>query len=165
MRVREPRSGRFVELTEGTNIPPGTIIDATSGTVSLTSALDKDGNVQTGEFSGGRFLVRQSKDGDGMVDIYLQGSIGRCKAATARLAAAPSKKPGRRLWGNDRDGKFRTHGKNSVAAVRGTRWLTVDTCAGTRTRVTEGAVSVRDLTRKRTVTVRAGQSYLARPAR
>ena len=165
VRVREARSGRFVELTEGTNIPPGSEIDATFGTVSLTSALDKRGNVQTGEFSGGRFLVRQSKSGDGMVDIYLQGSIGRCTAGTARLASAPSKKPGRRLWGKDHDGKFRTHGKNSVAAVRGTRWLTEDTCAGTRTRVTEGAVSVRDLTRQRTVSVRAGQSYLARPAR
>src|SRR3954447_23529626 len=66
VRVREPRSGRFVELTEGTNIPPGSVIDATSGTVSLTSAVDKHGHVQTGEFSGGRFFVRQSKSGDGM---------------------------------------------------------------------------------------------------
>jgi hypothetical protein len=40
--------------------------------------------------------------------------------------------------------------------------LTEDTCAGTRTRVTEGSVAVRDLNRKRTVIVRAGHSYLAR---
>jgi hypothetical protein len=40
--------------------------------------------------------------------------------------------------------------------------VTTDTCAGTRTTVTEGAVAVRDLRRKRTVVVRAGKSYLAR---
>jgi hypothetical protein len=45
--------------------------------------------------------------------------------------------------------------------VRGTSWVTTDTCAGTRTTVTSGAVSVRDLARKRTVLVRAGRSYLA----
>ena len=52
-----------------------------------------------------------------------------------------------------------------MATVRGTRWLTRDTCAGTLTKVTRGVVSVRDLRRKRTVTVRAGHSYLARRAR
>jgi hypothetical protein len=155
--------GRSFTLTAGATIPAGSVIDATNGTVAMTSALDEDGNVQTAEFSGGRFQVRQSADGDGLVDIYLKGSIGRCRADAARLASASSKKrPGRRLWGRDRNGKFRTHGNDSVASVRGTRWLTEDTCAGTRTRVTEGSVAVRDLHRKRTVVVRAGHSYLAR---
>jgi hypothetical protein len=157
--------GKTVALTAGASIPAGSLIDATHGTVALTSALDAKGNVQTAEFSGGRFQVRQSAAGDGMVDIYLKGSIGRCRAAakTARMASASSTKPtGRRLWGRDRNGRFRTHGNDSVASVRGTRWLTEDTCAGTRTRVTEGGVAVRDLHRKRTVIVRAGHSYLAR---
>ena len=68
----------------------------------------------------------------------------------------------RRLWGRDDGGRFRTHGRHSHATVRGTRWLTVDRCDGTFTRVTEGAVSVRDRGRHRTVLVRAGHSYLAR---
>jgi hypothetical protein len=38
----------------------------------------------------------------------------------------------------------------------------VDRCDGTLTRVTSGAVSVRDFRRHRTVLVRAGHSYLAR---
>jgi hypothetical protein len=156
-------AGKSFTLTAGATIPAGSVIDATNGTVAMTSALDEDGNVQTAEFSGGRFQVRQSAKGDGMVDIYLKGSIGNCRADTARLASTSSKKrPGRRLWGRDRNGKFRTHGNDSVASVRGTRWLTEDTCAGTRTRVTEGSVAVRDLNRKRTVIVRAGHSYLAR---
>jgi len=68
----------------------------------------------------------------------------------------------RRLWGSDSGGRFRTHGRHSQATVRGTRWLTVDRCDGTLTRVTRGAVSVRDHVRDRTVLVRAGHSYLAR---
>jgi hypothetical protein len=152
--------GKSFTLTAGATIPAGSVIDATKGTVAMTSALDEDGAVQTAEFSGGRFQVRQSADGDGVVDIYLKGSIGRCRANTANTSS--TKRPGRRLWGRDRNGKFRTHGNDSVASVRGTRWLTEDTCAGTRTRVTEGSVAVRDLHRKRTVIVRAGHSYLAR---
>ena len=131
----------------------------------MTSALDEDGNVQTAEFSGGRFMVRQSAAGDGMVDIYLKGSIGRCRAGAARLASDVGQEaPGRRLWGRDRNGRFRTHGNDSVASVRGTRWLTEDTCAGTRTRVTEGSVAVRDLHRKRTIVVRAGHCLPRRAA-
>ena len=56
---------------------------------------------------------------------------------------------------------FRTRGRNSVATVRGTKWLTVDRCDGTLTRVLAGAVVVRDLKRKRNVLVRAKRSYFA----
>jgi hypothetical protein len=66
------------------------------------------------------------------------------------------------LWAKDRNGRFRTRGRNSVATVRGTRWVTRETCAGTLTRVMDGAVDVFDLRKHRTVRVRAGHSYLAR---
>jgi hypothetical protein len=162
VRVRKPHQG-FVTLAAGADLPSGSVVDATHGTVALTSALG-GGDTQTGEFSGGRFLVRQAKRGDGMVDIYLRGSLGRCRAATVARKHR-SRTRARRLWGRDHGGRFRTHGANSVATVRGTRWLTRDTCAGTLTRVTRGVVSVRDLRRDRTVTVRAGHSYLARRGR
>jgi ferric-dicitrate binding protein FerR (iron transport regulator) len=77
---------------------------------------------------------------------------------------AGRKASGGGLWAEDSHGRFRSRGRNSVATVRGTRWLTRETCAGTQTRVEEGAVVVRDLRRDRTVTVRAGHSYLARSA-
>ena len=161
VRVRTP-SGRVVTLAKGANVPSGSIVDATQGTVALTSAQDAAGATQTGVFGGGRFVVRQTRYG--MVDIYLRGLVGPCPRS-ARVATAAAKRKTRSLWGRDHGGRFRTHGANSVATVRGTRWETTDTCAGTRTRVTEGAVSVRDLRRKRTVLVRAGQSYLARSHR
>jgi hypothetical protein len=43
--------------------------------------------------------------------------------------------------------------------------LTADRCDGTLTTVKRGVVSVRDFKRKKTITVRAGHSYLARAQR
>ncbi|HEY7077378.1 MAG TPA: hypothetical protein VH418_18505 [Solirubrobacteraceae bacterium] len=161
VRVRKPH-GAFVTLTAGADVPAGAVVDATHGTVALTTALG-GGETQTAEFSGGRFRVRQSRHAHGMVDLYLRGDIGAC--AKVASIARKHRRRGRALWGRDHGGKYRTHGANSVATVRGTRWLTRDTCAGTLTRVTRGVVSVRDLRRKVTVTVRAGHAYLARAKR
>jgi hypothetical protein len=128
--------------------------------VQLTSAV-APGVTQTGEFRGALFQVRQGSNG--MTDIVLRGSelysCGRARISARR------KRPVRRLWGSDENGRFRTHGRHSVATVRGTTWITTETCAGTRTTVTEGAVSVRDKHRRKAVLVRAGQSYLARARR
>jgi hypothetical protein len=46
--------------------------------------------------------------------------------------------------------------------VRGTTWLTKDTCNATTTVVREGTVVVRDLAKRRNVTVGAGRRYTAR---
>jgi hypothetical protein len=162
VRVRKP-DGRVVTLAAGADVPTGSIVDATSGTVAVTSALGAPGATQTALFGAGRFVVRQAGRGKGIVDVYLRGSIGGCRAGVA--SAARKRSRSRSLWGRDHGGRYRTHGANSVATVRGTRWLTVDSCAGTLTRVTAGVVSVRDLRRHHTVTVRAGHSYLARRGR
>ena len=83
--------------------------------------------------------------------------------ASCRKASAAKRKPRtRKLWG-DGKGSFRTTGRYSAATVRGTRWLVQDTCAGTLTRVVRGVVSVRDNVRHKTVALRAGRKYLARP--
>jgi hypothetical protein len=150
----------------GGAVPTGAVVDTRGGEVALTTALP-GGKTQTARFHGGVFRVRQSAAGGGITDIDLRGPALQCArpkgTARASAAAATKRKPRRRkLWGSDKGGRFRTHGANSVATVRGTRWVTTDTCAGTRTTVTNGAVSVRDVHRKRTVLVRAGHSYLAR---
>ena len=67
------------------------------------------------------------------------------------------------LWGSDSHGRFSTHGANSAATVRGTRWLTVERCDGTLTRVVSGRVLVRDLRTGRRVMLTANRQYLARP--
>jgi hypothetical protein len=162
--VKVPGAATFATLTGGSAIPVGAVLDTRKGTVSLTTALD-GGKTQTAQFHSGVFEVRQSKTGHGLTDIFLRGPAVECGGSTARAAAAQARRrrpPRRQLWGRDNGGRFRTHGKNSVATVRGTSWVTTDTCSGTRTTVRSGSVSVRDVHRHRTVLVRAGHSYLAR---
>ena len=93
----------------------------------------------------------------------------RAAEGRAAAAAAEKKKKGPKavlgkLWGSGK-GKFRTNGKYSAATVRGTIWLVQDRCDGTLTKVTRGTVQVRDFRRKKTVTVKAGHTYLARAQR
>ena len=76
-------------------------------------------------------------------------------------AAGRRKWSRRRLWGNGH-GRFRTRGRHGTATVRGTCWLTEDRCDGTLVRVKRGLVEVRDLERRKTVMVPAGESYLAK---
>ena len=74
---------------------------------------------------------------------------------------AVSRRAIRRLRANAR-GRFRTRRRHSAATVRGTVWVTTDRCDGTLTQVKRGKVTVRDLRRKRTITLTAGKSYLAK---
>lgn len=163
VRIRQPGTNRFIELEAGAQVPVGSEIDASKGRVTLVTAVA--GGLQDGTFWGGRFKVTQQRKGDGMTSLTLQGAGFKGCPKRVRASAAASKKkdkPKRKLWSKDDNGRFRTHGHNSVATARGTHWLTEDTCAGTRTRVLEGAVAVRDNRTKRTTLIRAGSSYLAR---
>jgi hypothetical protein len=167
--VQVPGASGFAPLSAASSVPVGAVLDTRQGAVRLTSALP-GGTTQTGEFHGSRFEVRQSNSARGTTELRLRGgNFAVCARSGARAGAAAvrkrSKPPVRRLWSRDTGGRFLTRGRNSVATVRGTRWVTTDTCAGTRTTVTSGAVAVRDLRRKRTVLVRAGHSYLARSRR
>jgi hypothetical protein len=163
IRVRRPKDKGFGPLEPGVGVPTGTVIDASRGKISLTTSVTEN-TTQTATFWGGVFEVRQARDGRGYTDLYLRGpSLAKCPAPGQ--AASSAKRRSRSLWGKDRRGRYRTHGRNSVATVRGTTWLTTEKCAGTVTFVRDGAVAVRDRHRKRTVLVRAGHAYLARPHR
>jgi hypothetical protein len=167
VRVRTPGTRTYHELGGAEDVPVGSIIDTTRGSVQLSTALDSQGDTQTGTFSGGTFQVRQSRTGGGMTDIVLRGGrFGACATrARARGAIAVASARGkrvRRLWAKDKGGRFRTHGRNSVATVRGTRWLTEDRCDGTLTVVRSGSVVVRERRGGRQVVVRAGGRHLAR---
>jgi streptogramin lyase len=167
VKVKTP-GGDWQTMDPLAEMPVGTAFDTRRGAVSVTTAGCR-GNRQTGRFGGGLFILRQPRAACGRVDVYLRGGrfagCPRVRTRRARggsVASASRSRRVRKLWGRDRGGRFRTHGRHSQATVRGTRWLTVDRCDGTLTRVTNGAVSVRDFRRHRTVVVRAGHSYLAR---
>jgi hypothetical protein len=172
VQVRLPRSSGYVSLAAAGSIPSGAVVDARRGAVVLRSAIDASGRTQSATIRGAIFEIRQSATGKGMTDLVLkEGRPKDCptsaRAAVARAALAPAtttkaKAGSGGLWAQDRHGRFRSRGRNSVATVRGTRWVTRETCAGTLTRVMEGAVDVFDLRAHRTVRVAAGHSYLAR---
>jgi hypothetical protein len=164
VRVRVPGSSSFAALMAGSELPGGSEVDARGGSVALTSALPS-GGIQTGRFGGGRFVIRQGRLG--VVDLYLRGRYcSRGSAASSALTSAARKPPaGRTLWGRDHGGRFRTHGRNSHATVRGTRWQVTDRCDGTLTRVPQGSVVVRDTVRNKRVVLEAGDRYLATPRR
>lgn len=155
VRVRRP-GGPTVPLVAGGAVPVNAELDTTSGRLRVFTALPGS-RFQTAEFWGGKFALQQGRDGT--THIFVRDLPQGC---TAGSRAAKSARRRRGLWTRDRRGRFRTHGRNSVATVRGTTWLTTETCRGTLTTVTEGAVSVRDRHTRRTVLVRPGHAYLAR---
>jgi hypothetical protein len=162
----------FKPLQGGATLSVGTQIEASDGRIELkAAAATRGGKTMTGQFFDGRFLisqVRQGKHGASARRLITQlrlrgGSFGSaCRATAARTLAAKkrSKKRVRRLWG-DGKGSFQTRGQGAAATVRGTRWLTEDRCDGTLVRVRRGVVDVRDFVKKRTVRLKAGQSYVA----
>lgn len=169
VKVRIPGSSRFVDFNLRASVPVGSVLDATSGVIRLTSAVDTDGATQTGVFWGAGFKIAQHKTG--VTDLLLRGSVRKaCRLPGNHLfghgsraaSAAAASTPVRKLWGRDRHSRFRTVGRGSVATVRGTKWLTADYCDGTVTTVLKGKVLVHDKRAGRSVLVKAGQSHFAR---
>jgi hypothetical protein len=116
--------------------------------------------VQTALFYAGVFVVTQP---GGITNLRLSEPLAACPKHAS--AAAKKKKPkSRRLWG-DGSGAFRTQGQYSAATVRGTKWLVQDSCAGTLTRVVRGVVAVNDRVRHKTILLKEGKGYLAKPRR
>jgi hypothetical protein len=164
--VKVPGENRFVPLQHLTEIPVGSQVDATRGAVRLISAVTAT-QTNSAEFFDGIFTIRQRRANRAIMQLVLGG--GNFRVCRARSAAASvdsptarrPRKPVRRLWGSGK-GRFETRGRYSSATVRGTRWLVVDRCDGTLTRVRQGVVLVKDFKRRRSVLVRAGRSYFAK---
>jgi hypothetical protein len=159
--VRLPGSDRFVPLSTESTVPVGATVDASRGTVELTSVRDSSGKTQSGTFWGGVFKVNQSRK-DSVTELSLAGGdFSDCRSKRRGKVTAAGVKRKRRLWGRDRGGRFRTRGRHGSATVRGTRWLTEDRCDGTYFKVTQGAIDVRDERKRKTVRLKRGGSYLA----
>jgi DNA-binding beta-propeller fold protein YncE len=155
VRVRVAGSRRFVPLESLRELPLGSTLDTRRGRVEVATERRRRGRFQRGVFYGGLFKVRQRAATRYVTDLVLTGSLTTCPRGSASAA-----RRSRKLWG-DANGRFRTRGRHSSGAVRGTRWLTVDRCDGTLTVVREGTVAVRDFTLDRTVLVDEGERYLA----
>ena len=150
-------------FTSGT-IPYNSTVDVTKGTLLLktdTGSLTVNGESSiTAAFK----LVRSTDNKKPIVELRLaKGDFSVCpKRKTKSARATVATTTVRQLWGNG-TGRFRTRGRYAAATVRGTNWLTADRCDGTLTKVKRGVIQVSDLPQRKQVTIRAGQSYLAKP--
>ena len=183
--VKSPRLGRFVlsrplhggeafglsgmhrtvPLKDNLGLPFGSTLDATSGAVKLTAARAGGGTPDRHLL--GRRVPREAAalaaGADGR-DAHrwhqpLEVQQGELQSAQRPRLARP--RVLRRLFGSAH-GRFRTRGRWSTATVRGTEWSVIDRCDGTLTTVKRGTVTVRDKVKHKTVTLKSGQSYLAR---
>jgi hypothetical protein len=177
-RSRTAATGQgFVPLTQARQLPVGSQIDARKGTIKLIAASARATKTQTGTFSGALFGLAQSaiaRQGGLSTLSLLEGafrgapSYASCKAHPANdhpgARAVAARLNGRVLQTlhASASGNFRSRGRYSAATVRGTAWDTIDRCDGTLTRVQRGTVIVNDFPRHKTVTVRAGRTYLAK---
>ncbi len=166
VRVRVPGSSSFVALSEVRQIPFGSVIDATNGSVSVTST-EPDGATQTGTFFDGEFILTQGKNGV-LLATLTGGNFSVCPTAKERshVARASAKHAApshvvRKLWANAH-GSFSTKGNYAAGAVLGTEWLTEDLCDGTLIKVTRDKVAVTNLVNHHKVTVKTGHQYLAK---
>jgi hypothetical protein len=175
--VRPPNGQGFVALTEARQLPVGTKIDARRGTIQLLAASTAAGKTQTGTFGGAVFGLAQASKGrdKGLTTLSLLEDVVRggpsYASCRARRAGGPSGAGATAARVNRRtlqllhataSGRFKTRGRYAAATVRGTIWDTADRCDGTLVRVRRGVVTATDFVRHKTVTVRAGHSYLAK---
>lgn len=192
--IRRPGSRRYVLLRSTARIPIGSTLETRRGAIRITVASDVHGGTATVEAAHGRFRIAQGSGDAPMATLRLNAPLDRCpparrgrssrtatasghaqsarhrsakrKRATRRRSAKRKRRSrrSRKLWVKGK-GRFRTRGRYASATVRGTRWLTADSCTRTVIRVRTGAVAVRDVKRRRTRVVPAGRRLtIKRPA-
>jgi hypothetical protein len=160
VKIKLPGKKKFRRLTEGAQIPIGTVVDTRRGRVTLYAASNKKGGSAHADFFDGIFKVGQTNSAKPITVLTLVEKLTGCRAL-GKATAAAKKKRKRRLWG-DGSGRFRTKGKHSAATVVGTKWLVEDRCTSTLTKVARGKVKVRDFVKHKTVLVKARHRYVAR---
>jgi virginiamycin B lyase len=168
VRVRLPgRHRHFVRVTSARLIPVGAEIDARHGRVLIESATaTAPQQVASGQFSGGRFTVRQPL-GSTTTVLRLDSHFGACPRPrhgvfAARRIGKPSHKVVNQVFGNAH-GAYSTRGQYAAAADEGTGWHIADRCDGTEVAVTLGTVQVTNLVSHRSFALTAGEHYLATP--
>jgi hypothetical protein len=164
VRVRLPRTRRFVPVSAALTIPLGSEIDVTRAAAHVNVAVDQQGGTKAVDLSGGRVLIVQKLRPRPLTVLRLSEPLGCGSGARARVAKR--KKPTQSsIHASDDGGPFQTEGRHAAGTSRGTEWTTTDTCRATTIAVQQDIVDVRDFERKKTVTVTAGHRYTARARR
>jgi len=183
-QVAAPLPG-FVPLKGTAALPVGAVVDARKGALALTSTVDGrtigagGGKSQTARLSAGIFRIRQKRLRRGSTqkiptDLVLtsapgaeatctrSGGSGGGSGATGPIKGRTGQVVRSLSVTTPAKGDFRIVGAAATSAGAGATWASRDRCDGTRTDVGRGKVTVYDDAKRRSVTVRAGQSYLAK---
>ena len=164
VRVKEPRATKFVSLKQPDQVRFGTVVDVRTGVVEIVIS-DGHGGFYKARFSEGVFKLVAAAGGFAELQLAGGNFKGCPKTAKGGASAAGTSRGRsvRHLWGEGA-GKFRTKGRSASATIRGTKWLTDDRCKGTLMTVVVGAVTVRDLVKRKSIALRAPKSYFAAAA-
>jgi hypothetical protein len=142
-----------------TPIAVGSTVDATRGALRLT-VRNARGRFESIDLGGGMFVFRHAAKGRQRGRTLL-----KLTTSAPNQCAAPGA-PGllQRLKASG-GGAFVVQSRLSESTSRRATWTTEDRCDATKTKVSRGSVVVRDLAKKRAVTLRAGRSHTVRARR
>jgi hypothetical protein len=171
--IKPPGASGFTPLDGLQKIPVDSVIDTRGGTVNITAATGELGDTtedNSVNYWDGLIQVQQSGDTNAAATARLVQKL-RCRKGKGRQAkatksseplATASRRSRRRVWGSGH-GNYKTSGSGGTGSVRGTTWLTKDTCRGTFFKVTDGiGITVFDFDLGQSFDLGPGQSYFAR---
>jgi hypothetical protein len=174
--VKLPGQTAFNVLTDLSVIPVGSTIDTRGSRVQLTAATGaflSEAPDHPVDFYGGLFKITQKPGLNARATMKLTQKLacGKKKKKGAKKAEASAGGPQavvsrkrrrrRHVWGSG-SGNYSTSGGGGTGSVRGTTWLTKDTCKGTKFKVTEGlGITVFDFKKKKKINLGPGDKYFA----
>ena len=173
VKVKKPGERGFSDLKKLENIPVESVVDTRGGKVEVTAATGNFAETTADTsllFFDGLISLQQAGTPNAPATAKLVEKLGcpnrvggEAKAGKAsEPVATTSRKRRRRVWGSG-SGNYSTSGSGGTGSVRGTTWLTKDTCRGTFFKVTDGiGIAVLDFDLGQTVELGPGQSYFAR---
>ena len=162
VKVKKRGSDEFVELEDAGTFPLGSVVDTTKGTIDLTVDAGRRHD------AGGRGLEGdvQDRPDEGLAEDHRDDAPGR-QLQGVQGARRAGGEPQAEVTQAVREGEGTLPLDRPLQLGHRARHHLDDDrlLLGTRVKVTSGSVTVRDLKRKRNVTVRKGKSYLVRPPR
>ena len=168
--IKLPGAGGFGPLHGLQKIPVNSVLDTRGGKVRVTAATGNLGDTtedESVEFYAGLIRLEQGGETNAptiarLVQKLRCGKTKGAKASAGGPQAVSSASGSRRAWGSGH-GSYGSRGSGGTGSVRGTTWLTKDTCKGTFFKVTEGiGISVFDFDLGKTLQLGPGQSYFAK---
>ena len=172
--IKEPGARGFTSLTGEEKVPMGSVVDTRGGTVKVTAAVGNLGDTTADNSVSlwdGLIRIDQSGDTNAVATAKLveklrcgkkKGGEAKAGKSSGAVATKSGKRRRRRVWGSGH-GNYKTRGSGGTGSVRGTTWLTKDTCRGTFFKVTDGiGISVFDFDLGERFDLGPGQSYFAR---